>query len=379
MFSLVGGTGGRENRAGPVAVATGKVLAAPGPAGAPAAEVPLAPPRPPEQAGELGQAGLLTGHSERIMGVAFLPDGKRALSCSYRDFIVWDLVRKTKKVFDPLQAFREGMGVGAFNPAAPPQVPAAPNLRRLSDTFGAVAVTPDGKRALLAGPDTLLIWDLEKWQEVHSFGDAGGGTIHCGVAVSRDGKRALHVDQHNVVHLYDLQKAEEVQGAGCPGHVACFFPDGRRLLVGESPDFVRQQGKLLIHDTADPTKDVSFPAHFASINCVALDADGTHALSGGGQENDVFLWDLALRKDPVRLQGHTAMVTCVAFAPDGKRALSGSQDGTVRLWDLQTHKEVEPFRKQHQQAVTCVAFSPGGGYALSGSEDKTIGFWTVPE
>ena len=39
-------------------------------------------------------------------------------------------------------------------------------------------------------------------------------------------------------------------------------------------------------------------------------------------------------------KGHTSDVGSVAFSPDGKRALSGSHDKSVRLWDLETGKEL---------------------------------------
>lgn len=40
------------------------------------------------------------------------------------------------------------------------------------------------------------------------------------------------------------------------------------------------------------------------------------------------------------LQGHTGKITGLAFAPDGRTLISGSHDGTVRLWDLQSGKEI---------------------------------------
>jgi WD40 repeat protein len=376
-----GTVGGVRSVDGPRAVAEEGQAARSAPATEP---VPPPPPPPREPDGALGKAALLTGHSEGIDGLTFLPGGTRALSCSHREFILWDLVHRTKvKVYDPIQALREKMGGGVNPPgpgaAAPPFPPAAPDLGRGFYTLTGVAVTPDGKRALLASMDNFIFWDLDKWKEIRAFGPAQmGGVLRGGVAVSADGTRALHVDSHDVVHLYDLQKEEEIQGAGA-GHVACFFPDGRRLLVGQSADFGRRrEGTLRIYDPATVGKDVTFPARSPSVDCVAVDPEGKWALSGG-EENDVLLWDLAVRQDPIRLRGHTALVTCVAFAPDGKRALSGSQDGTVRLWDLRTHQEIESFRRQHQQAITCVAFSPGGGYTLSGSADKTLGLWPLPE
>jgi WD40 domain-containing protein len=38
--------------------------------------------------------------------------------------------------------------------------------------------------------------------------------------------------------------------------------------------------------------------------------------------------------------GHTNTVYSVAFSPDGKMLASGSRDGTVRLWDVATHRQI---------------------------------------
>ncbi|MBI2933925.1 MAG: hypothetical protein HYY16_19950 [Planctomycetes bacterium] len=56
---------------------------------------------------------------------------------------------------------------------------------------------------------------------------------------------------------------------------------------------------------------------------------------------------MALQQEPVplhTLKGHEKDVTSVAFAPDGKLLASGSYDGTVRLWDLATGKEVRQLK-----------------------------------
>ena len=40
------------------------------------------------------------------------------------------------------------------------------------------------------------------------------------------------------------------------------------------------------------------------------------------------------------LTGHSDWVRSVAYSPDGKHIVSGSEDGTVKVWDSQTGKEV---------------------------------------
>lgn len=76
------------------------------------------------------------------------------------------------------------------------------------------------------------------------------------------------------------------------------------------------------------------------------------------------------------LKGHTSIVHSVAFSPDGKQALSGSRDKTVRLWDLETGKEIHCFAG-HTGTVLCVAFSRDGKFALSGANDKTVRVWDI--
>jgi hypothetical protein len=61
----------------------------------------------------------------------------------------------------------------------------------------------------------------------------------------------------------------------------------------------------------------------------------------------------------------------------GKRAVSGGEDGVIRLWDVDSGKELGRS-EQHSRPITSVAFSPAGFYALSGSRDRTVGLWKLP-
>jgi len=38
--------------------------------------------------------------------------------------------------------------------------------------------------------------------------------------------------------------------------------------------------------------------------------------------------------------GHSSFVTSVAFSPDGRWALTGSHDGTARVWEVATGREI---------------------------------------
>jgi DNA-binding beta-propeller fold protein YncE len=70
---------------------------------------------------------------------------------------------------------------------------------------------------------------------------------------------------------------------------------------------------------------------------------------------------------------HDSWVRSVAFSPDGKYVVSGSDDGTARVWEAASGKEIA--RMTHDSWVTSVAFSPDGKYVVSGSRDSTARAW----
>ncbi|MBI2900485.1 MAG: hypothetical protein HYY17_09885, partial [Planctomycetes bacterium] len=97
--------------------------------------------------------------------------------------------------------------------------------------------------------------------------------------------------------------------------------------------------------------------------------------SGSGDKT-LKLWDVESGREIATWRGHRSDVSSVAFSPDGKRALSGSWDQTLKLWDVESGKEAGTWRG-HEAAVNSVAFSPDGKRALSGSGDSTLKLWDV--
>jgi len=115
--------------------------------------------------------------------------------------------------------------------------------------------------------------------------------------------------------------------------------------------------------------------HSSEIRSVVFSPDGRRALSGS--LNDTLrLWDVESGKELATGKGHAAAIWSVAFSPDGKRALSGSRDKTLKLWDVESMKELGTWTG-HAYSVNSVTFSPDGRRALSGSSDHTLKLWDV--
>nr|XP_024361071.1 WD repeat-containing protein 5B-like isoform X1 [Physcomitrium patens]XP_024361072.1 WD repeat-containing protein 5B-like isoform X1 [Physcomitrium patens]XP_024361073.1 WD repeat-containing protein 5B-like isoform X1 [Physcomitrium patens]XP_024361074.1 WD repeat-containing protein 5B-like isoform X1 [Physcomitrium patens]XP_024361075.1 WD repeat-containing protein 5B-like isoform X1 [Physcomitrium patens]XP_024361077.1 WD repeat-containing protein 5B-like isoform X1 [Physcomitrium patens] len=76
------------------------------------------------------------------------------------------------------------------------------------------------------------------------------------------------------------------------------------------------------------------------------------------------------------LKGHKGPVYAAQFARASNLLASGSFDQSVRIWDVQTQREVQCFQ-EHQQNVADVDWSSDGTRLLSGGFDHCVKDWDV--
>lgn len=66
-------------------------------------------------------------------------------------------------------------------------------------------------------------------------------------------------------------------------------------------------------------------------------------------------------------EGHKGSVTAIAVTTNGKYIVSGGEDGTIRIWDIETKMQIGEAIRAHKFGITSIAVSSDTKFIVSGS------------
>jgi WD40 repeat protein len=90
----------------------------------------------------------------------------------------------------------------------------------------------------------------------------------------------------------------------------------------------------------------------------------------------VLQQDLAQVNESNRLTGHEGEVVDISFSPDRNIIATASQDGTVKLWNLEG-KQIKSFSAANNAKFWGISFSPKGQILAAASTDGTVRLWRL--
>jgi WD40 repeat protein len=223
----------------------------------------------------------------------------------------------------------------------------------------AVCFAPDGKRLVSAGDTEARLWDLATGKELHRW--THGGFLVRSAVFTPDGKGVLTGGWDGTARLWDARtgtvRARFRGQGGLDGvllhpdtHTLALWSHGRTVALFDldlrPPDAaVRRRVAALVgrlDDDSYPVRE-SASAALKSLGWVAEPALRKAAKGSGSAEVRIRARAVltALESEPRRvLKGLTADLRAACFSRDGKLFAAGAADGTVRLWNPGTGREL---------------------------------------
>ena len=236
-----------------------------------------------------------------------------------------------------------------------------------------VVFSPDGT-LLASGLDNgrVELWEVETGTKVATFGHRYSRVTS--VMFSPDGTLLASGSWDQIIKLWDVTKREVVgtweverKDYSVSRVSVVFSPDGTTLASGF------MDGTIRLWDIATQTTIAKFEGHVDYINSVAISPDGT--LLASGTLGEVKFWDIATKRNIATLEGHTNWINAVSFSPDGTLLATGSL-GEVKFWDVGTRRNIATL-EGHTGSVYAVSFSSDGTILASASNDGTVRLWDI--
>ena len=240
---------------------------------------------------------LLKGHTNVIYSLAFSPNS-RYLASGSGDFTVriWNIKKQTQ----------------------------IHELSGHKDDIYALSWFPDNQSLVSGAYDnTLIIWDTKNGRQRKHL--KGHDDKVRSVIVSPDGKTIVSGSWDKTIRMWDGQSGFYKgilarQDTEVPS--LSFSMDGKKILSGTSG-----YGSDICHIYAFPSGKelISFTKHDNIVLAAAISPDGKIAATGGGNNNDIYLWAVKTGEIIQKLAGKGRTVWSVGFGRDGASIAWGNE------------------------------------------------------
>ncbi len=308
-----------------------------------------------------------------ILAVALSPNGGRfVVAGRANQVVVYDVPagREVDHLIDPL--------LSGIQLEGRPMYPGGAADR---DVIHALAFSPDGTLLAAGGYRVVKLWQRPHNIEKHKVTLADRPTA---LAVSPDGSlvAVALADRSVTVRRADGAEVRKLAGPADVVSALQFGPDGKTLYAASLDRTWRAW------NVADGAPRGVVTAE-SPLQALAISGDGMQVIVGGA-DGAIRIWtsDFASKpstptskspqpKKPLReWKANDRPITALAVVlPTGDRLVSGGADGSVRVWQIATARQLAKF--DQGGPVTAVAVRPDGQVLASAGTNRVARLWKI--
>lgn len=262
---------------------------------------------------------FLRGHDGDVNSFTFSKDGKYAVSASDDCTIrIWDF-KVGRQLLKTLKGHTDWVTYASFSRDSKYILSASDDKtirvwdvmsgcqvgEPMSHDYGVDYVTysQDETQAIAVSDGTVWVWDLDTRKLVGEPREPNDYHIQSSTLISPDGSRAVSDVYPHGVAIWDIETGETI----------AYIPN--RYLSASTSSF-SSDGKFL--------------------------AIASDYMPESKQDCSIQVWNLDDHTMTV-LEGHTSHIINISFSIDGMRVISRSSDNTLRLWDIESSKELDQW------------------------------------
>lgn len=172
-----------------------------------------------------------------------------------------------------------------------------------------------------------------------------------------------------------ISQGDAFVSSGRLGDATANFEEAERVLLrlGQSP--LSAHLGLMVARQSGSVPLISIAAHAATATAVRFFPDGER-MASSSEDGTARIWEVSTGRNLLTFKAHSDQVWSLAISPDGQRVATGSSDGTLKVWDPTTGSVLHTF-SDHKSRVGALVFSPDGALLYSGGEDNMIRAWDL--
>ncbi len=263
------------------------------------------------------------------------------------------------------------------------------------ETIHCIALSPNSQRIAMGSESgNLTVWDINQWEKLYTKSAHGKWQINETV-FSPDGKYVLTGGEEGIVKMWESSTGDFVHSYRVRDKVVSdlvFSPDGSKILAG-----YERSGKAYLWDTWSEKLIRTFQSNSGMKKAVAFMPDGENMLLTAsdysvsliGIDEKQTLEDFI--DGGTEYTGHKREIFDLDISADGKMLVSGSNDGTAKVWDLATGREIQSIGKEFQRVIVeprrystsrtifFTEFIDDGKQLILGDHNGTIRIWDVKQ